>query len=232
MAQPPDINETFLREVDENLRRDRLQDFGKKYGIWLIAAVVLFLAATGGWIYWQQKQVQKSGEQVEQLAQIYRNFGAGDLTSGSRKLDELGKSGSEGVRTSALFASAALAIEQNNLKLATDKFREIAADDGLPKPYRDLALIRQTALEFDRLKPEEVISRLEPLAKPGQPWFGSAGEMTATALIKQGKKEEAGRLYASIAKDSTVPEAIRERSVQIASSLGVDASSAIAAPAQ
>jgi hypothetical protein len=232
LAQPPDINETFLREVDENLRRDRLQDFGKKYGIWLIAAVVLFLAATGGWIYWQQKQVQKSGEQVEQLAQIYRNFGAGDLTSGSRKLDELGKSGSEGVRTSALFASAALAIEQNNLKLATDKFREIAADDGLPKPYRDLALIRQTALEFDRLKPEEVISRLEPLAKPGQPWFGSAGEMTATALIKQGKKEEAGRLYASIAKDSTVPEAIRERSVQIASSLGVDASSAIAAPAQ
>jgi hypothetical protein len=232
LAQPPDINETFLREVDENLRRDRLQDFGKKYGIWLIAAVVLFLAATGGWIYWQQKQVQKSGEQVEQLAQIYRNFGAGDLTSGSRKLDELGKSGSEGVRTSALFASAALAIEQNNLKLATDKFREIAADDGLPKPYRDLALIRQTALEFDRLKPEEVISRLQPLAKPGQPWFGSAGEMTATALIKQGKKEEAGRLYASIAKDSTVPEAIRERSVQIASSTGVFASRAIAAPAQ
>lgn len=232
MAQPPDINETFLREVDENLRRDRLQDFGKKYGIWLIAAVVLFLAATGGWIYWQQRQAQQSGEQVEQLAQIYRNFGAGDLTSGSQKLDELGKSGSEGVRTSALFASAALAIEQNNLKLATDKFREIAADDGLPKPYRDLALIRQTALEFDRLKPEEVISRLEPLAKPGQPWFGSAGEMTATALIKQGKKEEAGRLYASIAKDSTVPDAIRARSVQIASSLGVDASSTIAAPAQ
>ena len=46
MAQPPDINETFLREVDENLRRDQLQDFFKAYGGWLIAGVVLFLVAS------------------------------------------------------------------------------------------------------------------------------------------------------------------------------------------
>lgn len=232
MAQPPDINETFLREVDENLRRDQLRDFGKKYGGWLIGAVVLFLAASGGWIYWQHRQVQQAERQVEELAQIYRNIGTGTVKTEAPKLDALGNSGSEGVRTSALFASAAIALEQNDLKLATQKFREIAEDDSLPKPYRDLALIRQTALEFDRLKPEKVVSRLEPLAKPGQPWFGSAGELTAAALIKQGRKPEAGRLYAAMAKDNTVPDAIRARSVQIASSLGVDASTALAAPAQ
>lgn len=232
MAQPPDINETFLREVDENLRRDQLRDFGKRYGVWLIGAIVLFLAASGGWIYWQHRQMQQAERQVEELAQIYRNIGAGNMKTEGPKLDVLSKSGSEGVRTSALFAGAAIALEQNDLKLATQKFREIAEDDGLPKPYRDLALIRQTALEFDRLKPEEVISRLEPLAKPGQPWFGSAGELTAAALIKQGRKPEAGRLYAAMAKDNAVPDAIRARSVQIASSLGVDASTALAAPAQ
>ena len=53
MAQPPDISETFLREVDENLRRDRARDFAKKYGNWIIAGVILFLAAAGGWIWWQ-----------------------------------------------------------------------------------------------------------------------------------------------------------------------------------
>jgi hypothetical protein len=232
LAQPPDINETFLREVDENLRRDQLRDFGKKYGGWLIGAVVLFLAASGGWIYWQHRQVQQAERQVEELAQIYRNIGTGTVKTEAPKLDALGNSGSEGVRTSALFASAAIALEQNDLKLATQKFREIAEDDSLPKPYRDLALIRQTALEFDRLKPEKVVSRLEPLAKPGQPWFGSAGELTAAALIKQGRKPEAGRLYAAMAKDNAVPDAIRARSVQIASSLGVDASTALAAPAQ
>ena len=57
MAQPPDVGETFLREVDENLRRDQMRDFFKAYGNWLIAGVVLFLAASGGLIWWRQHQV-------------------------------------------------------------------------------------------------------------------------------------------------------------------------------
>jgi hypothetical protein len=102
----------------------------------------------------------------------------------------------------------------------------------LPQPYRDAALIRQTALEFDQLQPQEIVARLQPLAKPGNPWFGSAGEMTAMALIKQGKKAEAGQLFAAIARDTNVPPSLRARSVQIAGTLGFDASSVVVAPAQ
>ena len=233
MAQPPDINETFVREVEENLRRDQLRDFGRKYGGWIAGLVILFLAASGGWIYWQHRQEQRSEQQVEQLAEVYKDIAAGKMTAAPKKLDELAQSGSEAVRASALFTRAALAIQDNDMKLATAKYREIAGDDDLPKPYRDAALIRQTTLEFDQLKPEEVISRMAPLAKQGNPWFGSAGEMTAVAMIKQGKRDEAGRLYAAIAKDKTVPDTIRARAIQIASSLGVDASSEIGlAPAQ
>ena len=233
MAQPPDINETFVREVEENLRRDQMRDFAKKYGGWLIAALVLFLAASGGYIYWQHRQAQQSEQQVEQLAEVYKNIGAGNMAGAPQKLDELAANGSKAVRASALFTRAAIAIQANDLKLATAKYRDVASDEGLPKPYRDIALIRQTTLEFDQLKPEEVISRMAPLAKPGNAWFGSAGELTAVALIKQGKNQEAGRLYAAIAKDNAVPDTIRARSVQIASSLGVDASSEIGlAPAQ
>ena len=232
MAQPPDISDTFLREVDENLRRDQLRDFAKRYGTWLIGALILFLAATGGYIYWQYRQQTQSEQQVEQLAEIYRDIGAGKATGAPARLDELSNSGSDAVRATALFTSAALAIQQNNLKLATAKYREIAEDGGLPKPYRDAALLRQTALEFDQIQPQEVINRLQPLAKPGAPWFGTAGEMTALALVKQGKRQEAGRLFAAIAKDKTVPDPIRARSVQIAGSLGVDASEAIGPQAQ
>jgi hypothetical protein len=56
--------------------------------------------------------------------------------------------------------------------------------------------------------------------------------MTALAMIKQGKREEAGRLFAALVKDTSVPDDIRQRSVQIAGSLGVDASAALAPPAQ
>ena len=231
LAEIPETNETFLREVDENLRRDRLRDFGKQYGGWLAAAVVLFLIASGGFIWWQQHKVQRSEANVEQLAEIFKNIGAGTPGSAPQKLDQLSEDGSKSVRATAMFTRAALAIQQNDLKLATAKYREIAADSSLPQPYRDAALIRQTAIEFDSLQPQQVISRLQPLAKPGQPWFGSAGEMTALAMIKQGQKTEAGRLFAALAKDSTVPETIRGRAAQIAGTLGVDASGALP-PAQ
>jgi hypothetical protein len=131
-----------------------------------------------------------------------------------------------------LFTRAALAIQENDAKLAIAKYAAIVADDDLPKPYRDAATIRQTALEFDQLEPQQVIARLEPLVKPGEPWFGSAGEMTALALVKQGKTKQAGELFASLAKDKSVPESIRNRSIQIAGTLGVDASAALDPKAQ
>jgi hypothetical protein len=232
LAQPPDISETFKREVDENLRRDQMRDFLKAYGGWLIAGVVLFLAASGGWIWWKQHKVEESGKQVEELAQVYKDIGSGSMAKAPQQLDELEKSDSDAVKASAMFARAALALQQNDAKLATDTFKAIADDSSLPDPYRNAALIRQTALEFDRLSPQDVVTRLQPLAKPGEPWFGSAGEMSAIAMMKQGKKQEAGQLFAAIAKDKTVPETIRARAVQVAGSLGVDASDAMQPQAQ
>ena len=232
MAQPPDISETFVREVDENLRRDQLRDFFKAYGSWVAAAVILFLLASGGFIWWKQHQVERAQGQVEQIAQVYKDVGSGHTSQSQQQLDELAKSGSKSVRASALFARAALALQQSDAKLATATYKSIAEDSGMPRPYRDAALIRQTALEFDQLQPQAIIARLEPLAKPGEPWFGTAGEMTALALVKQGKRQEAGQLFAAIAKDGGVPQTIRARAVQVAGSLGVDASAAIQPQAQ
>ena len=232
MAQPPDITETFVREVDENLRRDRARDFFKTYGNWLIAAVVLFLAVSGGLIWWNQHRVAKRGEQVEQLAQVYRDIGSGNVSNAGSQLDALSDSGSKGVRASAKFARAALALQQNDTKQAAGIYKSISEGSGLPQPYRDAALVRQTALEFDQLQPDAIITRLAPLTKPGEPWFGSAGEMTALAMIKQGKTQQAAQLFATIAKDKTVPETLRARAAQIAGTMGVDVTAALEGQAQ
>jgi hypothetical protein len=232
LAQPPDITDTFVREVDENLRRDRMRELSQKYAGWMTVAVVLFLAAAGGLIYWQSYRVKQSEKQVEQLSKVFGDIGAGKFTAAPQQLDALSKNGGKSVRATAMFASAAMALEQNDVKTATAKYREIAEDGGLPKPYRDAALLRQTSLEFDSLKPAEVIARLQPLAKPGEPWFGSAAELTAVALMKQGKSREAGTLFAAIARDRQAPESLRARSVQIASTLGIDASGAMPLPSQ
>jgi hypothetical protein len=229
LALPTDRSDTFFKEVDENLRRDRARDFAQKHGTLIIAAVVLFLAAVGGWIYWQGRQKEKAAEQSEQLSQIYTDIGSGKTDNVPQRLDALSDDGNVIVRASALFARASVALQQGDRNLAITKFREAQNDDGLPQAYRDLALVRLTALEFDSLKPEQVIARLQPLATAGNPWFGSAGELTAMALLKQGKKPEAGRLFAAIAADRQVPETMRSRAVQIAGTLGVDASASMPA---
>jgi hypothetical protein len=227
LALPTDSSDTFLREVDENLRRDRARDIAKQYGKWIALGVVLFLAAVAGWLYWQERQRQQAEAESEQLAEIYRDIGTGKAKAAAPRLDALSGKGTDITRASAMFAAAAVALEQNDRKTAVDKYRAVQTDTGLPQPYRDLASVRMTTVEFDQLKPEEVIARMQPLAKPGEPWFGSAGELTAMALLRQNKKAEAGRLFAAIAFDRGVPETIRARSVQLAGSLGVDASAAL-----
>ena len=215
-----------------NLRRDQLRDFFKRYGNWLIVGVILFLALSGGFIWWKQHQVERSATQVEQLAQTFKDIGAGSTALVPQQLDTLSKSGGKGVSVTAQFARAALALQQNDTKLATGIYGSLAQDSGVPQALRDAALIRQTAVQFDQLPPAEVISRLQPLTKPGEPWFGSAGEMSALAMIKQGRKQEAGQMLVAIAKDQGVPDALRGRAGQLAASLGADVGPVVQLKAQ
>lgn len=232
MAQPPDISETFVKEVDENLRRDRINDFFKENAGWLVVALVLFLAASGGMIWFKQHRADVAEQHVEQLAAIYKDIGVGNTAKVPQQLDDLSQSSSKAVRATALFTRAAFAVQQNDKKLAIVTYKKIGEDSSLPEAYRNAALLRQTALEFDQLDPKQVIARMQPLAHAGNPWFGTAAEMTALALIKQGKKQEAGQLFATIAKDKDVPQSLRDRAIQIAGSLGADASAALGPQAQ
>lgn len=230
MALPPDTpNEAFLREVDEEYRRDQLQSFAKRYGVWIGIAVFLFIAAVGGWLYWQNRQQEERARQTEELNRIYADIVAQRLQTVPQRLEQLGNSGSDVIRASALLTQAAVALERNDRPAAIAAYREIAGDEDMAEPYRNVATVRVTALEFDSLQPTQIIERLQPLAQPGNPWFGSAGELTALAYIRQGQNAQAGRLFAAIAADRQVPETLRSRAVQIAGTLGVDASSSLPA---
>ncbi len=233
MALPPDTpNEAFLREVDDNLRRDQLEGFAKTYGKWLIAAVVIFLIAVAAYLYWQDRQQKEAAAQSEKLMAIYTDIGNGNADKAKKELQPLESADNHVVRALAQMTEAAVALDANDRDTALKKYRALSADDGLPDAYRNLALIRLTALEFDDLKPDQVISRMEPLAKPGSPWFGSAGELTAMAYLAKKQDDKAGRIFAALARDEQVPQTIRSRAVQIASTLGVQTNVDITQKAQ
>lgn len=223
MALAPQNSDAFLREVDEELRRDQIFGFWRRYGRVVAAVIGLGLAAFGGYLYWQQHQAQQAGLEGERLTRAIEQLSANRDAAARPDLDALAKSDRDGYRAAAQIALAAVAVQNGNIKDSAQRFAAVAADTKVAQPLRDLALIRQTTVEFDQIAPDTVVSRLKGLAVKGNPWFGSAGELVGAAHLKAGRPKEAAALFSAMATDPGVPESIRSRSVQIASVLGVDA---------
>lgn len=229
MALPPQNNETFVREVDEELRRDQALHVWRTYGRAIIAAVVVALAAFGAYLFWQHQQEQAAGREGEQLQQAFDALAANDTKAAAAPLDQLAQSKRDGYRVAAIFSQADVLLQKNDLKGAAAKFAAVAQDASLAQPYRDIALIRQTSAEFDTLKPETVVERLRGLAVVGNPWLGSAGELMAAAYLRQGRRDLAAQVFQRIAQDEQTPRSLRQRAVQMAGAMDDTPGSAPAA---
>lgn len=216
-------DDVFFREVDEAVRQDQMTQAAKRYGIPLAIAVAIGLAGFGGWLLWQGHRDEDLERHSEDLVRAIDHLSANNLDTASKALTPIIADGSDGAVASAKLLKAGIAMQQSRRAEAIKLYGEVYADSATPKPYRDLANIREVAANFDAMPPAKVIERLKPLAVPGDPWFGSAGELVGMAYLKQGKKDLAGPLFAAIAKDEKVPESLRARSRQIAGLMGVDA---------
>lgn len=221
MALTPTDNEAFLREVDDNLRRDQLTSLFTRWGKVLAGAVGLFLVLLAAFLWWQDHRAKQAGVDAEQFSQALDDLDALPARA-APALAQLANSPRDGYRASARLAQAASFLTQNKLTEASTAYDAIAADTGLPQAARDLALLRGTAIQFDTLPPAKVIERLKPLAIVGKPWFGSAGELTAAAYLKMNRRDLAGPMFAAIARDASVPLTLRGRVAGLATSLGQD----------
>ncbi len=231
LALKPNDGETFLREVDEELRKEQMSHFVARYGWAIVGAVVLFLGAVGGWLWWQAREDAAAAAESQTLIEALDSMEAGNRAAALPKIARLVESDIAGVRAAALFSRANSETAAGNLPAAVATLRGIAGNQELPEIYRQAALVRQTALEFDSLQPQVVVRRLSPLARSGSAWLGSAGEMIGVAYLKMRRPDLAGPIFGRIARDQNVPGTIRNRAAQMASSLGVEGTAAPAGPA-
>jgi hypothetical protein len=215
--------EALLREVDDAVREDQFAYLVMNYGKQIGALVVVGLAVFGAWLWWSSHQDANLARHSEEIVKGLDQLDAGNLDTADKAFAPLAEDGGKGARTVAKFVRAGIAAQRGKPADAAKLYAEIAADGGTPEPYRDLATVREVALNYDTMKPADVVARLKPLAQPGKPYFGSAGELLGAAYLDQGRKDLAGPLFAAISKDKDVPQSLRSRSRQMAGVLGVDA---------
>lgn len=217
-------DEVLIREIDEAVREDALLAFLRTHGLKVLGVIGLGIAGLGGYLVWDHYAEQALERQSETLvaaldAAVARDFkGAGDKVA-----PLLGEDSSDGARTAARFLQAGTALEMGENAKAAGLYRAIADDAAAPPALRDLARIREVSLGYDTMKPADVIAKLSGIATPGNPYYGSAGELVAMAHAENGNRAEAGRIFAAIAKDETQPETLRSRARQMAGLMGVDA---------
>ena len=215
--------DVFAREVDDAMREDQMRTALRKYGVPAGATVPAGLLGLAGYLWYSEHQHSVAGVQSENFALALDQIEAGRIQTGKDTLAPLSKSGSPGYQAAVKLTEAGILQDQRKDKEAAAIFANLAADSSVPKPYRDLAMIREIAAKFDTLPPSQVVDRLRPLAVPGNAWFGSAGELVAVAYLKQGKGSQAGTLLAAMSKDKAVSPSLRQRARQLAGQLGVDA---------
>ncbi len=214
--------QVFLREVDDALREDDALRLVRNYGRPLGFAVVAGLAALAGWMAWTNHVTAEAGRRGEALTVALDQIEAGRWAPAETSLKQIEADGSPGYSASARLIEGGIALDQKKPADAARIFAAVAADPKVPQAYRDLATLREVAIRFDSMAPQQVIDRLKPLTVPGNPWFGSAGEMTGIAQMKLGHNAEAGALFVAMAHDSGVPASLRGRARQIAAQLGAD----------
>lgn len=218
--------------MDEALREDAalaaFHRYKKPVGIGLLVGA----AALGGGLWWTSQREGAVENRAERFTLALDQLDAGDAAQAAQQLVPLAAPAEEGGGAAAArLMRASIAEQRGDKPGAARLYAAVAADGNAPQPFRDLATVRGTALGFDSLPPAEVVRRLHPLAAPGNPWFGSAGELTAMAYLKQGRTDLAATMFAAIAKDPAAPDTLRARSRQIAGLLGQDTLDDAAVPA-
>lgn len=219
---PRDTDDAFLREVDEGVRADQLAHYWRRYGIALIAVVVLLLATLGGYLWWRNDQARLSGLAGEDFSQALSKLEVGDAPAALPVFDRLASNGPKGYAALATMTLAGQAITAGDTGKAARLYDQIAADAAAPQPLRDAATVKLVRLRFDELTPADIVKRLGGVTVPGNPWFSVAGEMTALAHLKAGETDRAKPLLIAIVRDPASPPSLRSRAGELAQSIGVD----------
>lgn len=204
-------NDEFIREVDEEYRRDQLAQIWNRYNGVIIGIALLIVAAVGGWRYWehtQETRAQAAAVQYEDALKLSRDEEKGKEAEAA--LEALAKDGGTGYSLLSRFRLAA-ELGRQNAENGASAYDALANDGSVGPLWQDLARLRAAWLRIDTADPAQIRPALERLAVPANAWRHSARELLGLSGLKANDMDYAGRWFDQIAADRETPAALRQR---------------------
>lgn len=204
----------IFREIDEELRHDNIQQLWAKYGKYVFALAilaVLLTAAFVGWRQYQERQRETEGVRFQAALALASQGKTAEAADAFAVLAQ----GDSGRAALARLAEAGLKVQAGDVDGAIAAYNQLAADGGADPVFRDVATLLAARYALDKGDPKAVMAQLAPLTAPTSPWRGLALELTATAELKSGDKAKAQADFASLAKDNSVSQGVRQRAAEM-----------------
>ncbi|MDN2582292.1 tetratricopeptide repeat protein [Aquibium sp. ELW1220] len=204
-------DDSFIREVNEEMRQDQARALWDRFGpiaIGLAVAVVLATAAWVGWEYWTTNRANASGDRYSQALVL---AGQDKPDEALAALEALQADGYGAYPVLARMRAATVLDAKGDKAAAVAAFDAVAADNGVDAPVRDMARLRAGLILVDSGSYADVSSRVEALAADTNPLRHSAREALGLAAWKEGRGADALTLFEQISADELAPRNLRER---------------------
>jgi len=208
--------DSFIDEVTEEVRRDRLFAMFRRYG-WIAVVVIVLIVGGAAWSEYRKSQAlaqaQKLGDNI--IAALSQNE-AGERASELSAITAQTPGGGAVLQ----FMVAAAQSNSEQTQAAVEGLNSIATNADLPEIYRQIAAFKALTLQVSTLPAAELRLQFEALAQPGAPLRLLATEQLALVDIADGQTEAALERLQSILSDAEVSRDLQQRVSQVMVALG------------
>lgn len=208
--------DSFIDEVNDEVRRDRLYGYLRKYG-WLAALVFLAIVGAAGYNEYRKDQEAAKAQALgdAMLAALARN----DDAARAGALSEVASETPQGDAVLA-FMTAGAQAEAGLTGEAAQTLQAVAGNGDVPLIYRQVASFKALILQQDSLDAAARRAGFEALAAPGVRLRLLAEEQLALLDIEGGNTGAAIDRFQMIMDDSEVTSGLQRRALQAMVALG------------
>ena len=216
MVEESDI---MFREVDEEVRRDRLIALLKTHGPRAAVVLMLVVLAVLGYRYWDMQRERALRAEAERYVALVESARGKAPAEMANILAEARPSFSGGYALLIRMREAGARAQAGDLAQAITLYDEVARMAPDPRLSTYAALFAASA-SLDSEGPTAAIVRLEPLAAPESPFRFSALELLGAAELAAGDREAARARFSGIVEDPEAPPALKARAQDLLAAMG------------